>query len=72
MICQLLWIFWGFDILFLFMSFYLKLGILLCLEFVLTLSKWGATWRIIPVSKWLITMVGKSPKGSVCSPSKWP
>ena len=27
----------------------------------------GATWRIIQVSKWLITMVSKSP-----SPSKWP
>ena len=22
----------------------------------------GATWRIIPISKWLITMVGNSPK----------
>ena len=30
-----------------------------------------STWRIIPVSKWLITMVSKSPK-EVCSPSKWP
>ena len=30
-----------------------------------------ATWRIIPFSKWLITMVNKSPKWD-CSPSKWP
>ena len=29
------------------------------------------TWRIIPFSKWLITMVGKSPKLGY-SPSKWP
>ncbi len=29
------------------------------------------TWRIIPFSKWLITMVSKSPKKG-CSPSKWP
>ena len=29
------------------------------------------TWRIIPFSKWLITMVSKSPKWSY-SPSKWP
>ena len=29
------------------------------------------TWRIIPNSKWLITMVSKSPKWG-CSPSKWP
>ena len=29
------------------------------------------TWRIIPVSKWLITMVSKSPKWG-CSPYKWP
>ena len=27
--------------------------------------------RYIPVSKWLITMVSKSPKRG-CSPSKWP
>ena len=31
----------------------------------------GGTWRIIPVSKWLITMVSKSPKRGY-SPSKWP
>ena len=30
-----------------------------------------ATWRIIPVSKWLITMVSKSPKWGY-SPYKWP
>ncbi len=30
-----------------------------------------ATWRIIPVSKWLITMVSKPPNWG-CSPSKWP
>ena len=29
------------------------------------------TWRIIPVSKWVISMVTKSPK-SGCSPYKWP
>ena len=28
-------------------------------------------WRIIPVSKWLITMVSKSPKWGY-SPYKWP
>ena len=28
------------------------------------------TWMIIPVSKWLIAMVSKSPKWG-CSPSKW-
>ena len=35
----------------------------------------GGTWRIIPVSKWLITMVivYKSPKDRGCgTPSKWP
>ena len=31
----------------------------------------AATWRIIPVSKWLITMVSKCPKWG-CSPPKWP
>ena len=30
-----------------------------------------STWRIIPVSKWLITMVSKSPKWGY-SPYKWP
>ena len=30
-----------------------------------------STWRIIPFSKWLITMVSKSPKWGY-SPSKWP
>ena len=25
-------------------------------------TKWAPTWRIIPLSKWLITMVSKSPK----------
>ena len=30
-----------------------------------------STWRIIPVSKWLITMVSKSIKWG-CSPCKWP
>ena len=34
-------------------------------------SPTGPTWRIIPVSKWLITMVSKSPKWGY-SPSKWP
>ena len=29
------------------------------------------TWRIIPFSKWLITLVSKSPKQG-CSPYKWP
>ena len=29
------------------------------------------TWRIIPFSKWLITMISKFPKWSY-SPSKWP
>ena len=35
---------------------------------------WGLvslTWRIIPFSKWLITMISKSPKWCY-SPSKWP
>ena len=31
----------------------------------------ATTWRIIPFSKWLITMVSKSPKQG-CSPYKWP
>ena len=31
----------------------------------------GPTSRIIPFSKWLITMVGKSPNWG-CSPSQWP
>ena len=31
----------------------------------------GYTWRIIPISKWLVTMVSKSPNWG-CSPSKWP
>ena len=37
------------------------------------ISSWitGHTWRIIPFSKWLITMVSKSPNWG-CSPSKWP
>ena len=34
-------------------------------------QKDGTTWRIIPVSKWLITMVSKSPKWGY-SPYKWP
>ena len=34
-------------------------------------SRKAGTWRIIPVSKWLITMVSKSPKWD-CSPYKWP
>ena len=29
------------------------------------------TWRIIPISKWLIIMFSKSPNWR-CSPSKWP
>ena len=29
------------------------------------------TWRIIPLSKWLVTMVSKSPNWG-CSPCKWP
>ena len=33
--------------------------------------KGAGTWRIIPLSKWLVTMVSKSLKWS-CSPSKWP
>ena len=32
---------------------------------------WILTWRIIPVIKWLITMISKSPK-QACSPSTWP
>ena len=32
---------------------------------------WGGTCRITPVSKWLITMVSKSPNWGY-SPSKWP
>ena len=32
---------------------------------------WILTWRIIPFSKWLITMVSKSPNWGY-SPSKWP
>ena len=32
---------------------------------------WINTWRIIPISKWLITMVSKSPNWGY-SPSKWP
>ena len=32
---------------------------------------WQDTWRIIPFSKWLITMVSKSPKWDY-SPYKWP
>ena len=31
----------------------------------------STTWRIIPVSKWLETMVSKSPKWGY-SPYKWP
>ena len=31
----------------------------------------GVAWRIIPVSKWLVTMVSKSPKWGY-SPYKWP
>ena len=31
----------------------------------------GTTWRIIPVSKWLVTMVSKSRKWGY-SPYKWP
>ena len=34
-------------------------------------NKDGGAWRIIPVSKWLITMVSKSPNWGY-SPSKWP
>ena len=34
-------------------------------------ATWGSTWRIIPVGKWLVSMVSKSPKQG-CSPSKWP
>ena len=34
-------------------------------------SQHHSPWRIIPVSKWLITMVSKSPKWG-CSPYKWP
>ena len=30
------------------------------------------TWRIIPNSKWLITMVSKSPKWGCGTPFKWP
>ena len=30
-----------------------------------------STWRITPVSKWLMTIVSKSPKWG-CSTSKWP
>ena len=30
------------------------------------------TWRIIPVSKWLITMVSKSPNWGCGTPYKWP
>ena len=40
----------------------------------LPFSVWWAripTWRIIPVCKWMITMVSTSPKWG-CSPSKWP
>ena len=32
---------------------------------------YSTTWRIIPVSKWLITMVSKSPNWGY-SPYKWP
>ena len=34
-------------------------------------KRWAPIWRIIPVSKRFITIVGKSPKRG-CSPSKWP
>ena len=34
-------------------------------------SNLANAWRIIPVSKWLITMVSKSPKWGY-SPYKWP
>ena len=34
-------------------------------------TSWQCTWRIIPFSKWLITIVSKSPKWGY-SPSKWP
>ena len=34
-------------------------------------SKLTSAWRIIPFSKWLITMVSESPKWGY-SPSKWP
>ena len=40
-------------------------GVIFFPEFLLT------TWRIIPLSKWLITMVSKSPKWGY-SPYKWP
>ena len=35
---------------------------------------WGppCTWRTIPVSKWLITMVSKSPNWGYGTPYKWP
>ena len=36
-----------------------------------TALKTNPTWRIIPVSKWLITMVSKSLKWGY-SPYKWP
>ena len=36
-----------------------------------TVEKQAFTWRIIPVSKQLATMVSKSPNWG-CSPSKWP
>ena len=32
--------------------------------------QWVTAWMIIPVSKWSITMVSKSPNWG-CSPSKW-
>ena len=34
-------------------------------------ASWESTWRIIPVSKWLVTIVSKSPKWGY-SPYEWP
>ena len=35
-------------------------------------GEFEGTWRIIPFSKWLITMVSKSPNWGCGTPSKWP
>ncbi len=36
------------------------------------LPKTTTTWRVIPFSKWLVTMASKSPTWGYGTPSKWP
>ena len=46
-------------------------GIVTSMCFSASLIICKSTWRIIPFSKWSITIVSKSPKWG-CFPSKWP